>query len=58
MATRYDSDQPSVGEAIKEKRRAENVEYLVNLTQIYMISAPILLALISIILALLLWRQW
>lgn len=56
--TRYDSDEPSVGEAIQEKRRAENVQHLVNLTKIYMISAPILLALISIILALLLWRLW
>jgi hypothetical protein len=58
MATRYDSDQPSVGEAIKEKRRAENVQHLVRLTQVYMISAPILLALILIILVLLLWRLW
>jgi len=56
--TRYDSDEPSVGEAIQEKRRAESLEHLVSLTQFYMISAPILLALISIILALLLWRLW
>ena len=58
MATPYDSDQPNVGEAIQEKRKAENVQYLVSLTQIYMVSAPILLALIAIILALLLWRLW
>ena len=58
MAIQYDSDELSVGEFIQEKRRRENVRYLVNLTQIYMISAPILLALISIILALLLWRLW
>jgi hypothetical protein len=58
MATRYDSDQPNVGEAIQERRRAENVQYLVNLTQIYMISEQILLALISILLALILGRLW
>jgi len=58
MATQYDTDQPNVGEAIQEKRRAENVQYLVKLTQIYMISAPIFLALISTLLALLLWRLW
>jgi hypothetical protein len=58
MATQYDSDYPSVGEFIQEKRRHENVQYLVNLTQIYMISAPILLALISTLLALILWRLW
>ena len=58
MATQYDTDQPNVGEAIQEKRRAENVQYLVKLTQIYMISAPIFLALISTLLELLLWRLW
>jgi len=58
MATRPDSDEPNVGEFIQEKHRRENVQYLVNLTQIYMISAPILLALISILLALILWRLW
>ena len=54
MATRYDN----VGEAVQERRRAENVQYLVNLTQIYMITAQILLALITILLALILWRLW
>ena len=58
MATRYDSDQPKVGAAIQERRRAENVQYLVNLTQIYMITAQILLAVIAILLALILWRLW
>jgi hypothetical protein len=58
MATRNDGDQLNVGEAIQERRRAENVQHLVSLTQIYMISAPILLALISILLALILWRLW
>jgi len=58
MATGHDSDELNVGEAIQEKRRAENVQYLINLTQIYMISAPILLALISTVLALILWRLW
>jgi hypothetical protein len=58
MAIQYDSDELSVGEFIQERRRRENVQYLVNLTQIYMISAPILLALISILLALILWRLW
>jgi hypothetical protein len=58
VAIQYDSDELSVGEFIQEKRRRENVLYLVNLTQIYMISAPILLALISTLLALILWRLW
>ena len=58
MATRHDNDQLNVGEAIQERRRAENVQYLVNLTQIYMITAQILLALNSILLALILWRLW
>jgi hypothetical protein len=56
--TRYDSDEPKLGEFIQEQRRRENVQYLVLVTQIYMISAPILLALISILLGLILWRLW
>ena len=55
---RYDNDQLNVGESIQERRRAENVQYLVNLTQIYMITAQILLALNTILLALILWRLW
>lgn len=58
MAVQHDSDELSVGEFIQEKRKRENVQYLVNLTQIYMISAPILLGLISTLLALILWRLW
>jgi hypothetical protein len=58
MAIGYYGDELSMGEFIQEKRKRENVQYLVNLTQIYMISAPILLALISILLALILWRLW
>jgi len=58
MAFRHDSDELNVGELILEKRRREKVQYLVNLTQIYMISAPILLVLISTLLALILWRLW
>jgi hypothetical protein len=58
MPTQHDSEQANVGEAIQERRRAENVRHLVSLTQIYMITAPILLALISTLLALLLWRLW
>ena len=58
MAIGYYGDELSVGEFIQEKRKRENVQYLANLTQIYMISAPILLALISILLALILWRLW
>ena len=58
MAIGHYGDEMNVGEFIQEKRKRENVQYLVNLTQIYMISAPILLALISILLALILWRLW
>lgn len=58
MAIQHDSDELSAREFIQEKRKRENVQHMVNLIQIYMISAPILLALISILLALILWRLW
>jgi hypothetical protein len=50
MAPHNHGDDGNMGEFIQEERRRENVQQLVNLTLIFLISAPIFLALISILL--------